>query len=125
GDWSKVGGNVADKVGTKREPTGITPYTEWKDLVANPEVDLVDICVPTPGHRELSIAALEAGKHLLCEKPMSVSLADCDALLATAAKARGKFMIAQVIRFWPEYVYLKQAYDDRRFGELKALHLRR
>jgi predicted dehydrogenase len=56
---------------------------------------------------------------------MSVRLEDCDAMLAAAAKARGKFMIAQVIRFWPEFVYLREVYQDRRFGELRALHIRR
>ena len=125
GDWSKVGGNLGDMHGTKRDLAGIKPYADWHDIVAAPDVDLVDICLPTPLHREITVAALAAGKHVLCEKPMALEVADCDAMILAASKARGQFMVAQCIRFWPEYVYLKQCLDDRRFGRLLALNLRR
>lgn len=125
GDWSKVGGNLADTKGTKRDLGGIKPYTDWQDLLADPNVDLIDICVPTTAHAEISIAALKAGKHVLCEKPMALSVEDCDLMLAAARTAKGKFMIAQCIRFWPEYVYLKSVLDQRKYGALKALLLRR
>jgi len=125
GDWSKVGGNIADARGTKRDLGDIKPYTDWRDLVADAGVDMVDVCAPTFLHREITIAALKAGKHVLCEKPMALTVAQCDDMLAGAAGARGKLMIAQCVRFWPEYVYLKQVFDGTRFGGLKALHLRR
>jgi len=125
GDWSGVGGNIGDAQGTKRDLGDIKPYADWKDLIADPQVEMVDICVPTYLHAEMAIAALNAGKHVLSEKPMALSVEDCDAMLAAAAKAKGKFMIAQCIRFWPECVWLKQAVDDKRFGPLRALHLRR
>jgi predicted dehydrogenase len=105
GDWSQVGGNIADAKGTKRDLGGIRPYTEWREILADADVDLVDICVPTFLHREITVAALEAGKHVLCEKPMALSVEDCDAMLAAAAEAKGRFMVAHCIRFWPEYVY--------------------
>ncbi|MBP7934509.1 MAG: Gfo/Idh/MocA family oxidoreductase [Phycisphaerae bacterium] len=125
GDWSKVGGNLADTQGTKRDLGAIKPYTNWQDLLADPDVDLVDICVPTTAHCEISIAALKAGKHVLCEKPMALSVADCDLMLAAGRDAPGKFMIAQCIRFWPEYVFLKSVFDQKKYGLLKALSLRR
>lgn len=125
GDWSKVGGNIADAQGTRRDLGDIRTYAEWQDLVADREVDLVDICAPTYLHKEMSLAALRAGKHVLCEKPMALTVEDCDEMLAAAAKAQGKFMIAQCVRFWPECVYLKQVVADGRYGELRALHLRR
>ena len=125
GDWSHVGGNLGDLRGTQRDLGDVKPYVRWQDLVADPDVDLVDICCPTPLHKEIVLAAFQAGKHVLCEKPMALTVEDCDAMLAAAAKARGKLMIAQCIRFWPEYVYLKKVFDDGRFGPLKALHLRR
>lgn len=125
GDWSGVGGNVGDTQGTRRDLGDIRPYADWKELIADPKVDLVDICVPTYLHKEFAIAALKAGKHVLSEKPMALNLQECDEMLATAASAKGRFMIAQCIRFWPECVWLKRAIDDRRYGELKALHLRR
>ncbi|NLE60169.1 MAG: Gfo/Idh/MocA family oxidoreductase, partial [Planctomycetes bacterium] len=125
GDWSGVGGNIGDAQGTKRDLGDIKPYAEWRDLLADPKVQMVDICVPTYLHPEMSIAALDAGKHVLCEKPMALTVEACDKVLSAAAKAKGRFMIAQCIRFWPECVYLKQAIDDKRFGKLKALSLRR
>lgn len=125
GDWSGVGGNVGDTQGTKRDLHGATPYAEWKQLLADPKVQMLDICAPTHLHAEMSIAALQAGKHVLCEKPMSLSVEQCDAMLAAAAKSQVKFMIAQCIRFWPECVFIKQAIQDGRFGKLKAVNLRR
>lgn len=125
GDWSKVGGNVADTRGTKRDIGGATPLEDWHELVADPRVDLVDVCVPTYLHAEMAVAALRAGKHVLCEKPMALTVEDCDRMLEAAASAKGSFMIAQCLRFWPECVYLKGVIADKRFGELKALNLRR
>jgi len=125
GDWSKVGGNIADAKGSKRDLGEIVQYADWKDLVLDPAVDMVDICAPTYLHPEMAIAALRAGKHVLCEKPMALSVEKCDEMLAVAAKAPAHFMIAQCIRFWPEYMYLKQIIDEGRYGPLRALHLRR
>jgi predicted dehydrogenase len=125
GDWSKVRGNLADSRGTKRDLGHIRPYVNWPDMLADPEVELVDICAPTFLHREMAIAALEAGKHVLCEKPMALTVEHCDQMLAAAQKSKGRFMIAQCVRFWPEYVYLKAAVDDERFGRLRSLELRR
>ena len=125
GDWSQVGGNVGDSKGTKRDLGDVKPYVDWKEMLADPKVQAVDICVPTPAHREMAIGCLKAGKHVLCEKPMALTVADCDAMIAAAGESKGKFMIAQVIRFWPEYVYLKSVLDSGEFGALKSLHLRR
>lgn len=125
GDWSKVMGNLGDARGTKRDLGHIRPYINWQDLIADPEVELVDICAPTFLHREMATAALQAGKHVLCEKPMALNVEDCDAMLAAAQVAKGRFMIAQCIRFWPEYIYLKQAVADERYGRLHSLELRR
>ncbi|HEX2950958.1 MAG TPA: Gfo/Idh/MocA family oxidoreductase, partial [Armatimonadota bacterium] len=95
-----------------------TPYTDYRQLLADPEVELVDVCLPTDLHAEVSIAALEAGKHVLCEKPMARTIEQCDNMIA-AAKASGKtFMIAHCIRFWPEYVYLKELVDSGKYGKL-------
>lgn len=125
GDWTRVGGNVADVSGRVQDLGDIRQYADWQDLVADPDVDMVDICVPTYLHAEISIAALKAGKHVLCEKPMALDVEHCNKMLLAAKKAKGRFMIAQCIRFWPECVYVKEAIADKRFGPLRALHLRR
>jgi predicted dehydrogenase len=120
-----VGGNVGDKQGTRRDLGGIQPYNEFQALLAAAEVDMVDICAPTFLHKEIALAALAAGKHVLCEKPMALSVEDCDAMIGAAKQADRRFMIAQCIRWWPQYVYLKGLFDSKEYGDLKALHLRR
>jgi len=124
GQWEGVEGNI--DLGEGGEAIGdIRAFEDYRGMIADADIDLVDICAPTFLHREIAVAALEAGKHVLCEKPMAMSVEDCDAMIAAADKAEGKFMIGQCVRFWPEYVYLKQVYDERKFGELVSLHLRR
>jgi predicted dehydrogenase len=125
GDWSGVGGNIGDTSGSVRNLGDVGQYVDWRELIADPKVEMVDICAPTYLHSEMATAALHAGKHVLCEKPMALAVEDCDKMLAVAAKAPGRFMIAQCVRFWPECAWLKQAIDDQRFGRLKALQLRR
>lgn len=126
GDWSQVGGNLADAQGRQRDLGNIRPYVNWQDLVAAADVDMIDICAPTFLHHEITVAALEAGKHVLCEKPMALSVQQCDEMIAAAKASAGrKLMVAQCIRFWPEYVYLKRQMDNGEFGPLRALHLRR
>ncbi len=125
GDWSKVGGNLPGAPGTKRDLRGARSYDNWHDLIADANVEMIDICTPTFLHREMAVEALKAGKHVLCEKPMALTVEHCDEMIAASRSAPGKFMIAQCIRFWPEYVYLRQAVETKRYGALKAIHFRR
>jgi len=71
---------------------GGTAYATVEELLANPEIDAVSICAANFAHAELTIAALKAGKHVLCEKPMATTLADCEAMVA-AAKEAGKYLM--------------------------------
>jgi predicted dehydrogenase len=100
-------------------------YDSGFKLIADPGVDLVDICVPTSDHKDLFVAAVKAGKHVLCEKPMAVKPADVKAMVTAGKKARGVVMIAQCIRFWPAYVLLKQSVSTGELGKCKSLILRR
>ena len=71
---------------------GGTAYATVEELLANPEIDAVSVCAANFAHAELSIAALNAGKHVLCEKPMAITLAECEAMVE-AAKKNGKFLM--------------------------------
>lgn len=71
-------------------PSGAArPYPTWEALLADPAIDAVSICAANTAHAELTIAALRAGKHVLCEKPMATTLADCEAMAAAAGRAAG------------------------------------
>ena len=82
-------------------------------VLRDPEVDAVDICLPTPLHREWAEAAFTAGKHVLLEKPIALTLEDADAIVAAAERSGRLFMVGLVLRFWPEYVELQRRVADR------------
>lgn len=96
-------------------------YEKADELIADKEVALVDICLPTHLHAKFTVAALENGKHVLCEKPMAGSLEECDSMIETAEKAGRKLMIGQCLRFWPEYEVLKDYVENGKMGKLIAL----
>lgn len=86
------------------------------DLLKNADIDCVDICVPTFAHAELAIKAANAGKHILCEKPLALSLNDADDMINAAKQNNVKAMTGHVLRFWPEYVKIKEIIDSGYLG---------
>ena len=95
-----------------------TAYTDWREMLQTEQPDLVDICLPTPFHKSVAIEALKMGFHVMCEKPMAVSHADCVEMTETAHEVGRHLMIAQCVRFQPEYEYLKKAVDEQLYGAL-------
>jgi predicted dehydrogenase len=98
------------------ELTGAPAYTNLGDLLEGVDVDAVDICTPPRTHAELAIQAMEAGKHVLCEKPIAHSLQDADAMIEAASANKVRMMIGQVRRFDHRYVALKNQIDAGRVG---------
>lgn len=93
-------------------------YTDFDEMLKNESLDILDICLPTYLHADYSVKAMEQGIHVVCEKPVSLNMEDIDRVYTAAAKNNVKFMIAQVLRFWPEYELLKSIYDSKKYGEL-------
>jgi predicted dehydrogenase len=125
GDLAGTGGNVLAGGLQKLPMDRIRGYTDWKQLLADKDVQAVDICLPTTAHREVALAAIASGKHVLCEKPLGRDLADARAIAAAAAKGAGIFMPAMCMRFWPGWTWLKQAVDEKRYGAVVAATFRR
>lgn len=124
GDISGTWGNIGDGAHQVDFST-IATTTNWRELIAMSDVDAVDICVPTPFHLEIVEAALGAGKHVLCEKPMARTLADAETMARAAATSRAFLMPAMCMRFWPEWAWLKETIDSGRYGRvLSASFLR-
>jgi predicted dehydrogenase len=124
GDWSSIQGNFGPR-GGQVDLSAQARYADVAELLADPEVDLVDLCVPNDEHARLAIRALEAGKDVLVEKPIALTTADADAIVA-AAKASGKLlMVGHVLPFFPEFAYAREAIASGRFGKLRAAHLTR
>jgi len=118
GDWSRIAGNIADKRAAQVDLSGLHLHARPADLFKDPEVDVVDITLPTFLHARYATAALEAGKHVICEKPMATSLAECDRMMAAAEAAGRQLFIAHCIRFWPEYAVLKQIVKSGKYGKV-------
>ncbi len=93
-------------------------YRDYHDLVNDPEIDAVIIVTPDQTHREMTVAALEAGKHVLCEKPMALTMDDCRAMIAAAEKSSTKTMIGQICRYTPGFVAAKKLIERGEIGEL-------
>ncbi len=84
--------------------------------LSDPSVDLVDVALPTPFHTEAVTAALGAGKHVVVEKPLALTLAEVDAMLAARAHSGKYLMVGHVLRFWPEYVAMRELLASGRLG---------
>ncbi len=93
-------------------------YTDYEEMLEKEEFDIIDICLPTYLHADYAIKAMEKGINVICEKPISLKEEDVERVYSTAKKNNVKFMVAQVLRFWPEYELLKEIYDTKKYGEL-------
>lgn len=119
GDLRHIQGNLKRKAGV-HDFSAARKCTDWRELVENAELDVIDICLPTDLHAEIAIAALAAGKHVFCEKPMALTAGDCDRMVAAAEENERVLMVGQVLRFWPEYRYLAGFVQSRGYGEIRS-----
>ncbi|MDH3584072.1 MAG: Gfo/Idh/MocA family oxidoreductase [Phycisphaerae bacterium] len=120
GGWSNLEGG-AEQLDMSR----IFGTTDFSQVLERDDVDMVDICVPTPFHEALVLDALSAGKHVLCEKPLALSSEAAARMAQAADAATGFFMPAMCIRFWPGWNWLKQAVDGGKYGKLLGLRVTR
>jgi predicted dehydrogenase len=125
GDFSNVAGNVGSNEPVKLDVSQIKVTKNFSDLLNDSAIQLIDICAPTKAHQELAIAALKAGKHVLCEKPLARTVKAAREMVQTASAARGLFMPAMCLRFWPEWAWLKQAIEQKPYGKTLSARFRR
>ncbi len=97
---------------------GASVYTDTAELLADPEIEVVFVCTPNSSHAAIAIGALEHGKHVMCEKPMAISSADCRRMVETAARQRRKCSVAYQNRFRPEVQYLRSLCREGSLGEI-------
>jgi predicted dehydrogenase len=121
GDWTGIRGNFGP-AGTQMDLGDVKPYEQFEQLLADPDIDLVDVCSPTHLHAPMALAALKAGKHVLVEKAIALTTDDADAMVR-AARAAGKLlMVAHVLPFFPEFRFAADAVRSGRFGKLVGGH---
>jgi predicted dehydrogenase len=119
-----VAGNVAGS-DTVDLGAAVCAYTKIEDLLADGSVDLVDLCLPTPLHVPQTLAALAAGKHVICEKPLARTSAQSRQIVTAAAGARTFFMPAMCMRFWPGWAWLKDLKAAGTYGDILTARFRR
>lgn len=93
-------------------------YTDCAEFLKHPGLDIVNICTPSGSHRDPAVAAAEAGKHVVVEKPLEITLSRCDKIISACEKNKVKLCTIMPSRFSPANVALKQAIDSGRFGKL-------
>ncbi|MEV3920195.1 Gfo/Idh/MocA family protein [Actinomadura coerulea] len=98
--------------------------TDWKELLRRDDVQLVDICTPGDSHAEIAVAALDAGKHVLCEKPLANSVAEAEAMVAAAERARERGVRSMVgfnYRRVPAVTLARRLVDEGRIGAIRHI----
>lgn len=100
------------------EKYGGTAYPTFFELLKDPEIDAVSVCVENHDHAEISTAALYAGKHVLCEKPMAITLTECESMVAAAEYNNKHLMIGHNMRFDPVYRKAKEMLDAGVIGDI-------
>ena len=100
-------------------------YTDFDEMLKNEKIDILDICLPTYLHAKFAIKAMNMGINVICEKPVSLNAADIARVYSTAKSNNVKFMVAQVLRFWPEYSIIKEIYDTGKYGRLLSGYMGR
>lgn len=116
---AKTKGNL-DVADDSDLPPGVRVYEDFDKMLETETIDAVDITLPTPLHPKMSIKALERGVNVLCEKPMAIDAKACDSMVAAERRSGAKLMVAQCVRYWPEYAVLKDYVDSGKYGKVVA-----
>jgi len=124
GDWRSIRGNFGPP-GSMVDLDGVAKYADYAELLADPSIDLVDLCNPTNQHPGYAIRAMEAGKHVLVEKAIALTLAEADEMLAVSKRTGTMLMVAHVLPFFPEFAFAAEAVAKGTYGSLLGGHLKR
>ncbi|MBN2024750.1 MAG: Gfo/Idh/MocA family oxidoreductase [Pirellulales bacterium] len=106
---------VGDTFGIERR------YTRFEDVLADPGVDFVHINSPIPDHAWMSIAALKAGKHVLCTVPMATTIEECEEIVRLVKETGRKYMMAETVVYSREFLFLKEMYQKGELGKIQYL----
>lgn len=93
-------------------------YTDYHDIINNEEINMVTVAIPDQQHRQVVAEMLQAGKHVLCEKPLALTREDITAIVKAANEAKTKFMVGQICRFTPAFIKAKEIIDSGLIGEV-------
>jgi len=117
GDWRDIQGNFGPP-GKMMDLSGVDTYTSLEEMLEDPNLDMIDITLPPAMHADLAIKAMKAGKHVFCEKPMSLKATDCDRMLRASQKTGKHLFIGHVLPFFPEYAWALKTVQSGKYGKV-------
>jgi 1,5-anhydro-D-fructose reductase (1,5-anhydro-D-mannitol-forming) len=123
-DTKKAVGNIQGAEG-EIGLAGIELFRDLDEMIAKAKPDVISLTLPTYLHAEYSEKALSQGVHVLCEKPMALTVKDCDRMIQAARKSGKVLQIGHCVRFWPEYAKAKEIVDSGQYGRVVAAMFRR
>jgi len=123
-DTKRAVGNVGDAEAAI-DFSSLQLYTDFEKMLKAEKLDAVSITLPTYLHTDYSIKALQAGLNVLCEKPMSLNVKDCQRMIAEAKRSKKVLQIGHCVRFWPEYAKAKEIVDSGKYGKVIAATFQR
>lgn len=124
GDWRSIKGNFGPQ-GQMMDLSGIARYANLDEMLADPNLDVIDVCLPPAWHAKVVLAALKAGKHVFCEKPIALNPADAARMVQAAEKAGKLLLIGHVLPFFPEYNFAYKTIESGKYGQVLGGHFKR
>ncbi|MBQ0105082.1 MAG: Gfo/Idh/MocA family oxidoreductase [Armatimonadetes bacterium] len=109
----------------KLDISKVNTYEDFDEMLEKEEIDILVSALPTDLHADFAIKALDKGINVISEKPMSLTVADCQRMIDAKNRSGKELMIAQCVRFWPEYEYLEKCIDNGRYGKLWSVIMQR
>ncbi|MFC1453048.1 Gfo/Idh/MocA family protein [Verrucomicrobiota bacterium] len=117
GDWRGVRGNFGPEGGIV-DLSGVSSYGRLEEMLNDPGLDLIDICLPPCLHARAAAQAFEAGKHVFCEKPLALNPGECRRMVGAAEKAGKQLLVGHVLPFFPEYAHARSMVAGGKYGRL-------
>lgn len=124
GDWTTIKGNFGPQ-GEIIDVSGMNTYATVEEIVADDQLDMIDICLPPSLHADATVAALEAGKHVFCEKPMALTASEAKRMYDAAQAAGRMLLIGHVLPYFPEYTYALEVINSGKYGKVLGGHFKR
>lgn len=116
GDWTSIQGNFGPP-GTHVDLTGVKTYRDYDEMLRDPSLDVIDICLPPSLHSPFAVKAANAGKHVFSEKPMSLNLDDCQTMVEACRSNQVQLMVGHVLPFFAEYTHALQVIRSGQYGK--------
>lgn len=116
---------VAENAMRAAEQFGAHVYKTIDRMLENEHPDIADICAPSFLHTDFTVRFIKEKIHVMCEKPMAYTVSDADQMIASAKEMGVYLMVGQLLRFWPEYEYLKDSIDNGTYGAVRHIEFKR